>query len=28
VWRELLARSDGLAKNLGISRAALIEIGL
>jgi len=28
VERQLLARSDALAKNLGISRAALIERGL
>lgn len=28
VERDLLARSDALARNLGISRASLIEIGL
>lgn len=28
VERELLARSDALARNLGISRASLIELGL
>jgi metal-responsive CopG/Arc/MetJ family transcriptional regulator len=28
VERKLLARSDALARNLGISRASLIELGL